>query len=69
MTILWAAICPFTWKLVFDIPVFLLLAFFLSLAVVRVRDGKLYYRRFLRWREIKKCEAQSSGALWPPFIG
>src|ERR1700729_1597490 len=43
--------------------------FFASLAVVEVRDGKLRYRRFLRWTEIPREQVVAGGTVWPPFIG
>jgi hypothetical protein len=41
----------------------------MSLAVVRIRDGAVEYRRLLRWRRLPRTEVISSGVIWSPFIG
>lgn len=58
-----------TWRVVFALPFALCAAFFLSLAVVQLRDGKLRYRRLFRWMTINPAEIVASGRVWPPFIG
>lgn len=58
-----------TWRAVFALPFALCAAFFLSLAVVQVREGRIRYRRFVRWVAIDPADVVSSGTVWPPFIG
>jgi hypothetical protein len=52
-----------------EIPFSLLVAFHLSLAVVRIRDGSIWYRRWLKWVPIDPADVVSSGVTWPSFIG
>ena len=59
----------FSIRIVGCIPFVLAFAFHMSLAVVRIRDGAVEYRRFLRWRRLARTEVTSSGVIWPPFIG
>ena len=48
---------------------FLAAFFFASLAIVEVHDGKLRYRRFLRWIEVPREQVVSGGTVWPPLVG
>lgn len=43
--------------------------FFLSVADLKVADGVLRYRRFLKWMPIESGEVRSSGVAWPGVIG
>jgi hypothetical protein len=49
-------------------PIVLAVLFLLLLAVVHVRDGKLQYKRFLKWTTIDRNEIVSVGRAGP-FIG
>ena len=45
-------------------PMTLAALFFLSIAVIEVRDGTFYYRRFLKWTPVDRDEILTSGMFW-----
>lgn len=51
------------------VPLLLLAAFYGSLAFVEVVDGVVRYRRFIKWKEIRRDDILGARAIWPPFIG
>ncbi len=51
------------------IPFVLALIFHLSLAIVRIRDGRIRYRMLFSWSVVELRDVISSGVVWPPFIG
>lgn len=59
----------FSVRIVGCIPFMLAFVFHMSLAVVRIRDGAIQYRTFLRWNSLSRMEVVSSGVVWSPFIG
>lgn len=59
----------FSIRIIGCIPFVLAFAFQMSLAVVRIRDGAVEYRRLLRWTRVARTEVTSSGVVWSPFIG
>ena len=59
----------FTRSFLFALPFLIFALFGSSLAIVRVRDGVVSYRRLFRWTRISKDEIVSAGVAWPPFIG
>lgn len=59
----------FDWRLLFALPFVLALTFHLTLAVLRVYDGAIQYRRLMKWTNIHHTEIVSSGVTWPPFVG
>ena len=59
----------FSIRIVGCIPFVLAFVFHMSLAVVRIRDGAVQYRTFLRWKSLPRMEVVSSGVVWSPFIG
>lgn len=58
-----------TWRFLPALPLLLLAAFQVSLAVVEVRDGVIRYRRFFKWAEVQPEEVLNARLLWPPFVG
>jgi len=59
----------FSIRIVGCIPFVLAFVFHMSLAVVRIREGAVQYRTFLRWKSLPRMEVVSSGVIWSPFIG
>jgi hypothetical protein len=59
----------FSVRIVGCIPFVLAFVFHMSLAVVRIRDGGVQYRRFLEWKSLPPTGVVSSGMVWLPFIG
>jgi hypothetical protein len=59
----------FSIRIIGCIPFVLAFVFHMSLAVVRIRDGTVEYRRFLEWRSLPSTDVLSSGVIWSPFIG
>jgi hypothetical protein len=60
---------PLTWRFVLATPLLAIALFHLSLAIVRVRNGRVSYCRFFRWTDLEPGEVVSSGVVWPPMIG
>ena len=59
----------FSIRIVGCIPFVLAFVFHISLAVVRIREGAVQYRTFLRWKSLPRMEVVSTGVIWSPFIG
>src|SRR5581483_7231152 len=59
----------FSIRIVGCIPLVLAFVFHMSLAVVRIREGAIQYRTFLRWKLLPRTEVVSSDVIWSPFIG
>jgi len=57
------------WRILFAVLPFMAAFFQFSLAVVRLHNGVLQYRRFAKCRAIPRREVVSCGLTWPPFIG
>lgn len=56
---------PFVWgRLAIIIPFLLMSLFHFSLALVRVRNGALHYRRYLKWIAVQKSEIAKSGIFF-----
>lgn len=60
---------PLTWRIIFAMPLLAIAFFHISLAIVRVSNGKVSYCRFLNWTDIEPGDIVSSGVVWPPMIG
>jgi hypothetical protein len=58
-----------TWRFIFVIPSILLVFFFSSLAIVRISNGTVRYKRFFGWAAIGANEVVDSGLVWPGLIG
>jgi hypothetical protein len=77
----WAPLFLLTWtvaifkddvfriRIIASAPFVLAFVFHISLAAVRIRDGRIGYRRFLQWKPLLLTDVVSSGVIWPPFIG
>ena len=59
----------FSIRIVACIPFVLAFVFHISLAIVRIREGRIEYRQFLQWKPLSSTDVVSSGLIWPPFIG
>src|SRR5690242_6287356 len=59
----------FTRSFLFALPFLIFAVFGASLAIVRVRDGVVSYRRLFRWTRIPKDAIVSARVAWPPSIG
>lgn len=59
----------FTGRLLICVPSTLAAVFYLSLAIIRLDNGDLRYRRFLTWTPLPRGEILSGGASWHPLIG
>lgn len=51
-------------RLILGIPMALAVAFHLSLALVEVREGRVWYRRFRKWVSLDLADVVSSGTTW-----
>ncbi|MGH9436538.1 MAG: hypothetical protein ACRD22_01255 [Terriglobia bacterium] len=59
----------FSVRIIGCIPFVLALVFHTSLSIIRIRDGRVEYRQFLRWKPLPSTDVASSGVIWSPFIG
>ena len=59
----------FSWRFIFIIPFLIAGLFFLTLAVVRVRNKSFQFRRLFNWENIDLCYVRECGILWPGLIG
>jgi hypothetical protein len=59
----------FSIRIIACIPFVLAFVFHISLAIVRIRDGRVEYRQFLQWKPLPSTDVVSSGVVWSPFIG
>ncbi len=59
----------FSIRIIACIPFVLAFVFHISLALIRIRDGRVEYRQFLQWKPLSPTDVVSSGVIWPPFIG
>lgn len=59
----------FSIRIIASIPFLLAFVFHISLAVVRIGDRGVEYRRFLQWKVLPSADMVSSGVVWAPFIG
>jgi hypothetical protein len=59
----------FSVRIVGCIPFVLAFVFHMSLAIVRIREGRVQYRRFLKWKPVEISDVLWSGVVWLPFIG
>lgn len=58
-----------SWRFLLAVPLILAACFAESLAVVRLKDGILSYRRIIKWTKIAENEIVTARTEWPPFIG
>lgn len=56
-------------RLLMCLPSALAAVFYMSLAIVRLDNGVLRYRRFLAWTTLPRGEILSGGTSWHPLIG